>query len=249
MSFDEDPNSSSFIGVLPAQGWFLRTHVGEDFFDVPVVGFAVRANGTAEVLTCKSNGLISVNESADGEKVRLNPPGGCQAGPEGVGVERLSERSPLPSLVRFLPGAGPDKAVRSCVVRVEDGLIVEVGFLRAPVLLDVDGERQLLVFPDAIGAGYCTARAGTGRRCRNFAWEHGQVTYWVPVLIGDRLVEAYGPLPPEAVETYLEQRCPHHRGPCVAVFCDPEWEPFDLERHYALTYDLDAPRAPLPLPE
>lgn len=78
-----DDDTFPYIGVLPAQGWFLRTRneAGPDFHDMPVVGFAVRANGGADILTGGSDGIISINETPDGEKVRLNPPGGWDALP------------------------------------------------------------------------------------------------------------------------------------------------------------------------
>ena len=101
----------------------------------------------------------------------------------------------------------------------------------APVLVERGGERRLYVFASLDGGGQCTARTRKGRRCRNDAWEEGQLSLFSTRYVGDRVLHIYGPLPVDRVERYLEQRCPVHDTPDAVDACAPEWELFDPERH------------------
>lgn len=104
-----------------------------------------------------------------------------------------------------------------------------------PVLLSLDGGAKPCVFPDFMTGGQCTATTRRGRRCRNDAWDQGQVAQYAVICLGDRMLTVYGPLYAEAERRYLTQRCQVHDTPDAQADCDPEWELFDIERHYDLT--------------
>ncbi|MFF0249955.1 hypothetical protein [Streptosporangium sandarakinum] len=106
-----------------------------------------------------------------------------------------------------------------------------------PVLIDVNGEPRLFVFPDWMTGGDCTGKTKKNQRCRNVAWDQGQVAGYETVFVGDRMVEVYGPLPAAVGWRHYSQRCHLHHTPDAQAYCDPEWVPFDLERHHDLTSD------------
>ncbi|MEU6744294.1 hypothetical protein [Streptosporangium sandarakinum] len=57
------------------------------------------------------------------------------------------------------------------------------------------GEPNLFVFPDRMTGGDRTGKTKKNRRCRNVAWDQGQVAGYETVFVGDHMAEAYGPLP------------------------------------------------------
>ena len=110
-----------------------------------------------------------------------------------------------------------------------------------PVCITVDGEPRLFSFPVYHLAGQCTGRTTQGRRCRNAVWDQGQVASYEPATVSGRSIAYYGPLPEDVGDQYLAQRCRVHYRLDAAAFSDPEWEPFDVERHLAhfTTPDID----------
>jgi hypothetical protein len=94
---------------------------------------------------------------------------------------------------------------------------------------------QLYVFPRYMDGGQCTARTARGPRCRNPTWDEGQVAPCESAFVRDRVVTYYGPLHGHVAERHLAQRCRLHHTPEAVAYCDPEWEPFDLEQHVQMT--------------
>lgn len=76
----EPREEGPYIGVVPGQGWFIRTrHDDGAIEDTAVVAFAIRADGTGDPLMATADGLVEPVEYTDGEKHRLNAPGGWDA--------------------------------------------------------------------------------------------------------------------------------------------------------------------------
>lgn len=96
----------------------------------------------------------------------------------------------------------------------------------------IDGILHVVVFPNHMSGGQCTAMTKRKARCRNEVWEHGQVAGWVEFTVAGVRGSAYGPLDEEVGQRYLTQRCRLHSD--AAAFCEPEWELLTLGRHRSL---------------
>jgi hypothetical protein len=100
-----------------------------------------------------------------------------------------------------------------------------------PVAIEQHGVEGLYLFTDFTTGGQCVARTRSRRRCRNVVWDQGQAAAYGRVWVGTRILDVYGPLTGEVAEAYLEQVCRVHRSPDVNIYCDPEWQRFDVDRH------------------
>lgn len=100
-----------------------------------------------------------------------------------------------------------------------------------PVLIGHRSESVLYVFPPNVR---CTARTLRRVRCRNPAVEyddHPVQARWRSRIIGDRLLDYFGPVTGELAEAYLRQRCPVHREMATESYCEPDWHAYDPQQH------------------